>query len=258
MTLFESDPQYREKASIWRIFSTSVLFSALAAGRVWRWFAINIPMDLGTGGTFTSDIDVIARLHDYPNSHAWLYRTWEVKVSLLYKDGTARSLKAGKIRRTLTQLKAYREFGSPFVSLLDVYLLEAGFNDANAFPPPVLENSITAKLAELRKERFGYQLLPFGHGKDEEGDIGLFAIWNPESPLQRTLNLLPAEESGPQQPFSRLAEHLNDFFERPRSQGRNSVNSQIVFCRECRSLQLISMRSEWNCPTCKSDLIIQS
>ena len=105
------------------------LFAPLAEGRVWKWFAINIPMDLGTGGTFTSDMDIIAMLHDFPGSKEWLYKTWEVKVSLLCKDGSALSLKAGKgkLKRTVTQLKAYRKFGSPAVSLIDVYVCEAGF-----------------------------------------------------------------------------------------------------------------------------------
>jgi len=33
---------------------------------------------------------------------------------------------------------------------------------------------------------------------------------------------------------------------------------QIIYCRECRQLQLISMKDEHFCPSCKSDLIIQS
>jgi len=96
------------------------LFAPLAEGRVWKWFAINIPMDLGTGGAFTSDMDIIARLHDFPRSQEWLYKTWEVKVSLLCKDGSGLSLKAGKLKRTVTQLNAYRDFGSPAVSLIHV------------------------------------------------------------------------------------------------------------------------------------------
>jgi hypothetical protein len=31
-------------------------------GHVFRWFALNIPMDLGTAGSFTSDMDIIACL----------------------------------------------------------------------------------------------------------------------------------------------------------------------------------------------------
>src|SRR5256885_11005672 len=135
MTLFESQSQYREKATIWRVFSLLPLYAALAGGRVWRWFAINIPMDLGTGGAFTSDIDILARLHNFPLSKEWVYRTWEVKVSLLCKDGTARSLKSGKVGRTMTQLRSYRKFGSPDVSLLDIYLCEAGVMGPHRVPP---------------------------------------------------------------------------------------------------------------------------
>src|ERR1035437_3690795 len=54
MTLFESDSQYREKLTIWRVLSSLPLYGSLAEGHIWRWFAINIPMDLGTGGEFTS------------------------------------------------------------------------------------------------------------------------------------------------------------------------------------------------------------
>jgi hypothetical protein len=73
VTLFESESQYREKATIWRIFSLLPLFSFLAGGHVWRWFAINIPMDLGTGGKFDGEIDIIARLYNFPRSRDWFY-----------------------------------------------------------------------------------------------------------------------------------------------------------------------------------------
>lgn len=256
MTLFESPSQYREKEAIWRIFSLLPLYSALAGGRVWRWFAINIPMDLGTGGAFTSDIDVLARLHDYPRSKEWLFKTWEVKVSLLCRDGSARSLKAGKLNRTMIQLGAYREFGSPDVSLLDVYVCEAGFMSRNVFPPPVLRNTISTKLAELLRDRFGYQLLPFEHGRDADGDIGLLAMPSERNPPQTTFNMLPAATGSPRQPFSRLANRLNDFFEQLKDHPRKSFN-QIVFCRVCRQLRLIYMKDEHVCPGCQSDLITQ-
>jgi hypothetical protein len=45
MTLFESDSQYREKLTIWRVLSSLPLYGSLAEGHIWRWFAINIPMD---------------------------------------------------------------------------------------------------------------------------------------------------------------------------------------------------------------------
>ncbi len=258
MTLFDSDSQYREKATIWRIFSLLPLYATLARGRVWRWFAINIPMDLGTGGRFTSDIDILARLHDFPHSDNWLYETWEVKVTLLCKDGSARSLKSGKLPRTMTQLKAYREFGSPCVSLLDIYVCEAGFMVHNAFPPSSLNGTIIAKLGELSSERFGYQLLPFEHGKNGNDDVGLIAYSNVNKPiLETTFNILPAMESHPREPFARLADRIGEFFEHAPSHPQKSFN-QIVFCRNCRNLQLIRIRDVHTCPNCQKDLITQS
>lgn len=233
------------------------LFAALAGGRIWRWFAINIPMDLDTGGRFTSDIDVWARLYDFPASREWIYKTWEVKVSLLCKDGMGRSLKAGKGARTMKQLRTYREFGSPDVSLLDVYLCESGFMSNNAFPPPVVDGLISSKLSDLSRERFGYQLLPFEHGNDGDVDVGLLAMSREENPIETTINLSPAVTSGPREPFSRLADRINKFFEQAPDRPRKHFN-QIVFCRTCRSLQLISMKDEHICPACRSDLIVQS
>lgn len=259
MTLFESESQYRERATIWRVFSLSPLYTALAAGHIWRWFAINIPMDLGTGGEFTSDIDILARLYDFPHSKEWFYRTWEVKVSLLCKDGTARSLKSGKIARTMTQLRAYREFGSPDVSLLDIYICEAGFMRQNVFPPSSLKDTITVKIAELRQDRFGYQLLPFEHDRDGDVDVGLSAIMpNPINPLQTTFNILPAFPFQPRDPFTRLVHRIDQFFEQIPERSRSYIKNQIVFCRNCRRLQYISMRDVYICPCCQSNLITQS
>lgn len=255
VTLFDSESQFREKATIWRVFSLLPLYGALAGGRIWRWFAINMPMDLGTGGEFTSDIDIVARLSTIPPSQEWVYRTWEVKVSLIHKDGTASSLKIGKIARTITQLTAYREFGSSDVSLLDIYICEAGFN---FFPPSSLQEVITRKIAELSKDGFGYQLLPFGHGKDKDGDIGLHAFMPTRNPLQTTFNVLPAVASRPREPFSRLVGHIDQFFESASPNHLKSYGHQIVFCRSCRQLQIISMRNTHICPNCQSDLISQS
>jgi hypothetical protein len=259
MILFETESQYREKATIWRAFSLLPLYAPLAGGRIWRWFATNIPMDLMTGGgPFTSDIDIIARLYDYPRSKEWLYKTWEVKVGILGKDGTGRSLKIGKIHRTKTQLNAYREFGSPDVSLLDMYICEAGFMRGNTFPPPVLHESISSKVDALRREGFGYQLLPFEHDKDGNGDdVGLTILTSEQNPLQTTFNLVPAVADGPREPFLRLADRINTFFEQTGDRPRKHFN-QIVFCRECRQLQLICMKDEQACPACECDLVIQS
>jgi len=215
-------------------------------------------MDLGTGGRFTSDIDILARLSDFPRSEEWIYRTWEVKVSLLCKDGTARSLKSGKIERTINQLRVYRAFGSPDVSLLDIYLCESGFMGHNEFPPVSTRDTIIAKIAELSEDGFGYQLLPFEHGKDGEVDVGLLAMGpNEKNPLQTAFNILPARQLGPGDPFARLVRRIDQFCEQSPDPSQN-ILKQIVFCRDCRTLQWIKMKDEHTCPGCGDDLIRQS
>jgi len=235
---------------MWRIFSFRPLWATLAGGKIWRWFALNIPMDLMTGGMFTSDIDIIAKVQDYPRSQEWLYKTWEVKVSLLCKDGTARSLKAGKTERTVTQLKAYREFGSPEVSLLDCYICETGFASQNPFPPTCLHATLREKIEILRRERFGYQLLPFEHDRNVHGECEFATYASPRNPLQKTFNLVPAVSVRPEQPFSRLVDRLNDFFENLGRRPRKPF-CQIAFCRDCRRLQLIDAKTDACCPDCE-------
>ncbi len=215
-------------------------------------------MDIEKGGRFTSDIDILARLHDFSSSKKRIYKTWEVKVSLLCKDGTARSLKAGKTMKIMKQLRAYREYGSPDVSLLDVYLCETGFMRNNPFPPVSLKKSISTRLDKLSRERFGYQLLPFEHGNDGNKDVGLHVILNKANPIQITVNILPALVSEPQKPFSHLVTRINRFFEWAKFFRKDPFINQIIFCRNSRRLQLIDMRETCTCPKCRSDLVAQS
>ena len=130
MTLFDVDSQYREKASIFRVFSLLPLRRSLLAGCVCRWFAVNIPLDLGTGGGYEGDIDIIACLKRWPNSLSpwpnslspWppetpksgaFYRTWEVKVAKLYKTGESRSLKARKNPKNIVATRSPPEIRDP-------------------------------------------------------------------------------------------------------------------------------------------------
>jgi len=275
MTLFDSNPHYREKATIFRVFALLPLFSSLLSGCVCRWFAVNIPMDLGTNDGFAGDLDIVACLKRWPNDLSpwpnklapWpidtprsgpFYRTWEVKVAKLGKNGEAHSLKLGKTRKVLNQLEIHRRFGSPNVSLLDVYLCEAGFfgGAENVLPPnswrPLLE-----KLAELRSNGYGYQVLRFGHDANADGDdVGLYSSRGSANPYAENDVLFPAV-SPPQQPFSRLASRIDSFWESNKTSG--PFRQMVVFCRACRSLKVISSRSDdFECPDCHDDLIVQS
>lgn len=257
MTLFDSHSQFREKLAIWRIMELLPLYGPLAEGHVWRWFAVNIPMDLGTGGSreFTSDLDIIAKLSDFPKSSNWIYKTWEVKVSLLLKDGSARSLKAGKTNRTLTQLNAYKRFGSERTTLLDVYICEDGFLQNNPFPTKEVADLIIKKRAELKADGIGYQVLTFEHSNENDIDVGLFTPKNIQG--KAIVDILHPYNFGHRQPFSNLTEELSDFFEKIGERPRKHFN-QIVFCRNCKQLQLVDMRKIYECPSCRDNLIAQT
>jgi hypothetical protein len=242
---------------MWRILSLLPLYGPLAQDRIWRWFAANIPMDLGTGGSFNSDIDLIARLNYFPLSkNVWFFRTWEVKVALLGKDGIAHSLKAGKLRRLLNQLNIYREFGAPDVSLLDVFVCEPGFLQTHPFPTPQVAASLAAKFPSLRQQGFGYYALAFQLTRDTAADPSLSSLMLGSGRGQPLWNPLPPQGGQPADGFAQLVARLGDFFES--APDRPSKNfHRIVFCRACRQLQLVRMRDEHLCPSCQDDLIKQ-
>ncbi len=133
MTLFDSDSQFREAKTIWRILGTLPLNAGLAQGQIYSWYAVNIPMNVVPKSKFTSDIDIIGCFR-IPMSSVKVYRTWEVKVSLLASDGSGRSLKSGKTKDLVRQLNAYKNFGSPYVTILESYICQHGFLAKNKFP----------------------------------------------------------------------------------------------------------------------------
>ena len=91
------------------------------------------------------------------------YKTWEVKLMLVDLQGKPRSLKSGKTLQILNQLEVLREFGSPDVSLLEMYLHQAGSPALLSFPKEEVYLAIEKRWIQLRKYLFGYEVLPFGH-----------------------------------------------------------------------------------------------
>lgn len=242
---------------MWRILSSLPLFGALAQGRIWRWFAVNIPMDLGTGGAFNSDIDLIAQLDYFPLvTGVKFFRTWEVKAAAIAPDGTARSLKAGKLHRLINQLLIYREFGAPDVSLLDVFLCEPGFFQSHDFPTPQVLTTLSAKLPELKEYGLGYYALAFQHEAGGRDQLGLVTWSFGQRPGNTVWNPLAPQGGQPSDGFAQLARRLSQFFETTPERPAKHFH-QIVFCRACRQLQLIRMRDEHLCPACGGDLIQQ-
>lgn len=247
--------QYREKVAIWAVLSTMPLYAPLADNRVWRWFAANIPSDLGTGGHHATDFDLVVATLDMPRS--WTekrYHTFEVKVAVIGPEGRARSLKAGKTQRTLNQVAWHRQFGSPQYSLLDVFLCLPGFFEAHAFPTDEIAAVGVRRAMGLHDLGAGYRVLPFEATPTEDPR-------NP--PVLRSLHSGLSLESAihltvprPQQPSDRflmLMERIDEFA----SRSGLGNQRQIVYCRCCRELVAVTMKVDHICPSCGDDLIRQ-
>ena len=232
----------------------------MADGRIYRWFAANIPMDVVPGLGFRGDIDLILCLREGRGPGATLaYKTWEVKVALADKEGRPRSLKAGKTRDTLRQLNLYRKFGCPIVSLLDVFLCEHGFGARNTFPPEEVATVIRHKQAALSSEKFGYEYLAFEHTVEGGEEVGL-SLYRPAfmwaDPLTPSaVRMLPPLHTNPGPAFLDLVEVLNGFHasEMIALNKRASVMI-ILYCPHCRRLILRTMKERSECYSCGADL----
>jgi hypothetical protein len=147
LTLFQFNPQFRETAAIFRLLQSMPLRWGLAEGRIFRWFAVNIPMDLLRTSQFRGDLDLIACLRSKPSEGRFLkYLSWEVKVALIDKLGRAKSLKGGKTPDIVQQLKIHRNFGSPEASLLEMFVCEDGPISLKTFPSPTVLAVIAASV----------------------------------------------------------------------------------------------------------------
>ena len=252
MALVNYPSQHRESRTIWRIFETLPLFASLAGGRIFRWFAVNIPMDLGTGGgAFTSDIDIIACLREIPPAKSLVFKTWEVKVAVLLANGRVKSLKAGKTPGILKQLRAYRHFGSPHVSLLDVFVCEDGYLAQRAFPPEEVRSALVQKVPELAEEGFGHEILTFEHFLVDGKDVDLKVIGGPP-PLKTTMSLLQARPTHLAEPFARLVRRIDLYFDSV-IKGESSLAQGwpiVVFCWQCRQLDLVRTKQAFKCSRC--------
>jgi hypothetical protein len=184
-----------------------------------------------------------------------IHRTWEVKVGLLGRDGSARSTKAGKTRRTLTQLNAYRRFGSPSVSLLDVLLCE---DEALEGWPGSAEDAILTKGDACRANGFGYDIAAFEANDLSDPRINFRArVWS-ENPMHAVATLVRPINFPMTEPFSSLIARIEAFCEARTNGGYPGIGHQIHYCRKCRQLQLVHARLGGACPGCGSELTLQT
>jgi hypothetical protein len=249
--LFEFDPGHRETAAIWRLVRKAPLHYGLAEDRRTRWWAINIPLNLLPNSKFCGDIDLMVCTLSTPRERpAIFYKTWEIKLMLVDKSGKPHSLKSNKTEGILKQLKVHREFGSPSASLLELYLHEG--EAFKVFPLKDVRCIIERRGKELQKQLFGYDVLPFAHGKNERGeDFGIFFRQNPFQPDQATFNLLKAVRTEPKGAFLELAQYLSVFAESESKRLSKPLGFVVVaYCRVCRKLCLVPKRDEACCYNC--------
>jgi hypothetical protein len=144
------------------------------------------------------------------------------------------------------------------VTLLDVYLCEAGvFAEGGAALVQTVKESAGSRVPEFRRNGFGYQVLLFGHHRDEDDDVGLFMFRFGPSMMDSTVDVLYPAVSQPRQPFTTLASRIDSFWELRHTRG--PFQEMVVFCRACRCLQIVPTKSDYyECPGCHDDLIVQS
>jgi hypothetical protein len=229
------------------------LHFGLAEGRIFRWWAINIPLNLLPSSRFYGDIDLmICTLSKPRESPRIFYKTWEVKLMLVDASGKPHSLKSNKTEGILNQLKIQRKFGSPDVSLLDLYLHEAGSKTFTSFPTEEVFLVMDKRCRELQRQMYGYQILPFAHRKNEQAeDFGIFTLPNPFQPQQAVVSLLRALRTEARGAFLELAQHLSIFAESESKRLSKPLGVVVVtYCRACRNLCLIHKQDEVCCYRC--------
>ena len=256
MTLFNSNSQYRENKAIWRMFETKVLTTELSKGYPWKWYAVNIPMDLKNISNTKGDIDLIAHLMEPPlhqnNEPPSFYRTWEVKVSLLDKEAKALSLKRiGRTEKIIKQMQKTRKYGAPNVSLLELFVLEDGFFSRHNFPPTEVASVMKSRYLELNKNNFGYQVLPFEHEQLGDIDYGLKSLSHTYNPFQSSIRLIEPTSLTIQAPFINLVKQLNDFYGKCKTPEKYGLSERVIsFCKSCKELTMVYPDHSIICSKC--------
>jgi hypothetical protein len=218
---------------------------------MFRWWAINIPLNLLPTSRFYGDIDLMVCTLSTPMEPPGIfYKTWEVKLMLVDNSGKPHSLKSNKTEGILKQLKIHREFGSPAVSLLDLYLHEA--RALKFFPAKDVFYVMEKRAKGLQKQLFGYDVLPFAHGKDDQGeDFGIFSLPNPFQPRHARFSLLRPVRTEAKGAFLELAQYLSAFAESESKRLSKPLGFVVVtYCRVCRGLCLIHKRDAVCCYRC--------
>lgn len=262
--LYEFEQHYREKRAIWRMFEVAPFKLALARGRIFRWFGIHIPMELlGMQG----DIDLMMSLLAPPQQNfTQLYETWEIKTTLLSKDGRLRSSKSSpsKQKQLLGQMKKYRGIGSPCHGLLELFIYEDQTMEEHGGPTREAMHLMLERAEILLPDRFGYRVIHFEHDRNDESRgfrpnfLGLKVHIFPPPVSSPTPVVLGPMTTPMAAPLSELANLLEAFVKSEIASRRIAYgNCVVTYCYDCRRLLAISPKGKYSCPHCNADLTLQ-
>jgi hypothetical protein len=180
------------------------------------------------------------------------YKTWEIKLMLIDKAGRPRSLKRNRTGDILNQLKIHRKFGSPDVALLELYLHETKSKTFEFFPTAEVCSVVESRVKELKKQMFGYQVLPFGYGINSQAeDLGTWALVHPLQNVRQCFELLRSVKTEPKGGFLNLAQYLWAFAESESKRLSKPLGYVVIaYCPACKKLCLIHRNEDACCYYC--------
>lgn len=250
-TLYNTNSQQRERNAIFQFFNSPFIFAL--CNDWWNWFAVGIPMNLN-GNDIDGDLDlIVSRPSKTPPQIGTkpMYRVFEVKTSIIEKEGKVRSLKLGKINELNGQLKKLKKFGCHQLFLFDIYVIQSGFSLINDSLPIKIKEAIFKKARETIDIKIGYVAGAIESSPFYDDNVG--GILHP------LINIISADKLDPVGPFLGLMEKLEHFYNDFKNNKENLKNMGIpiiTYCYDCKKLTMLSLNQycKYSCFYCSGDL----
>jgi len=252
--LFNINGQVRENFAIIKLLKSRDIF--FLCNNTYSWIAVNIPLNM-CGGSVKGDIDILIAMpifpKDFPQNQKGrmrhIYRTFEVKVSKIDKQGNCKSLKFGnKFNKTKKQLYKLIKSGSQQTFLLTIFVLESGYHNNFDKLPKLLISLIEKKVREVKNEDFGYvcTFLEQQTGWDEEKTPPM---------THAPKSLKPAKIKKLDDPIKNIIKHLEKFWKENEIKDFSKIPF-IAHCPKCKKLNILYAKdSSYKCKYCKKDII---
>lgn len=239
--IYDTPSQVRENRLIYRLFEDGHFWGL--CNDSFKWVAVGIPFDI-IDSKEKGDIDILFCIpKNLGKNSKYFYRAFEVKASLIDKNGKARSLKRGNKKFEIKkQLEKLKKFGAEQVFLLEILLLHSEYK-GNFFTKEVIE-SLKEKRKYLANIQVGYVVMPLKYFSHiPENEAGRYGV--PD-------NILLAPFHKVSQSFIQLVEHIDKFYE-----SSTEVNTWkiITYCKKCKNLTIVSSSGPLKCFYCGESVL---